>query len=118
MMVLRREEQSIEHRRFGELKMFLRPGELLVLNDTRVLPAKRVSSDGAVEFLFLERIAPRRWKCSVKPGRKMRAGATAKVHHVTFPLEEILPEGEGVVSLDSEASLYAAGVQPLRRPLG
>ena len=45
MMVLRREERTIEHRRFVELKMFLRPGDLLVLNDTRVLAAKRVSSD-------------------------------------------------------------------------
>ncbi len=93
--------------------MFLRPGELLVLNDTRVLPAKRVSSDGAVEFLFLERIAPRRWKCLVKPGRKMRAGGTAKVDNVTLRVEEILPEGERVVSLDRDVDLYAGGLMPL-----
>ena len=118
MMVLRREERSIEHRRFVELKMFLRPGDLLVLNDTRVLAAKRVSSDGAVEFLFLERVGPRRWKCLVKPGRKMRIGATAKIDNVSLRVEEILPEGERVVLLDKDVDLYAGGLMPLPPYIG
>ena len=118
MMVLHREERSIEHRRFVELKMFLRPGDLLVLNDTRVIPAKRVSSDGAVEFLFLERVGPRRWKCLVKPGRKMRLGATAKIDNVSLRVEEILPEGERVVLLDKDVDLYAGGLMPLPPYIG
>jgi S-adenosylmethionine:tRNA ribosyltransferase-isomerase len=118
MMVLRREERSIEHRRFVELKMFLRPGDLLVLNDTRVLAAKRVSSDGAVEFLFLERVGPRHWKCLVKPGRKMRVGATAKIDNVSLRVEEILPEGERVVLLDKDVDLYAGGLMPLPPYIG
>ena len=48
MMVLHRAEQKIEHRRFRELNTFLQPGDLLVLNDTRVLPARRFSDNGAV----------------------------------------------------------------------
>jgi S-adenosylmethionine:tRNA ribosyltransferase-isomerase len=118
MMVLRREERSIEHRRFVELKMFLRPDDLLVLNDTRVLAAKRVSSDGAVEFLFLERVGPRHWKCLVKPGRKMRVGATAKIDNVSLRVEEILPEGERVVLLDKDVDLYAGGLMPLPPYIG
>ena len=118
MMVLRREEQSIEHRRFVELKMFLRPGDLLVLNDTRVLAARRVSSDGAIEFLFLERVGPRRWKCLVKPGRKMRVGATAKIDNVSLRVEEILPEGERVVSVDKDVDLYGGGLMPLPPYIG
>ncbi len=118
MMVLRREEQSIEHRRFAELKMFLRPGDLLVLNDTRVLAAKKLSSDGAIEFLFIERIASRRWKCLVKPGRKMRVGATTTIDNVTLRVEEILPEGERVVSLDNDVDLYAGGLMPLPPYIG
>src|SRR5947208_1563264 len=74
MMVLHRDTQAIEHRQFRELKTFLQQGDLLVLNDTQVLPARRFSNDGAIEFLFLERLGPRRWKCLVNPGRKMRAG--------------------------------------------
>src|SRR4029453_18434359 len=70
MMVLHRDKQTIEHRHFRELKTFLQEGDLLILNDTQGLPARRFSDDGAVEFLFLERIGPRRWKCLVKPGRK------------------------------------------------
>ena len=118
MMVLRRNEQTIEHRQFAELKMFLRPRDLLVLNDTRVLAAKRVSSDGAIEFLFVERIGPRRWKCLLKPGRKMRVGATTKIDNVTLRVEEILPEGERVVSLDKAVDLYAGGLMPLPPYIG
>jgi S-adenosylmethionine:tRNA ribosyltransferase-isomerase len=118
MMVLRRNEQTIEHRQFAELKMFLRPRDLLVLNDTRVLAAKRVSSDGAIEFLFIERVASRRWKCLVKPGRKMRVGATTKIDNVTLRVEEILPEGERVVSLDKDVDLYAGGLMPLPPYIG
>jgi S-adenosylmethionine:tRNA ribosyltransferase-isomerase len=118
MMVLRRKEQTIEHRRFAELKMFLRPRDLLVLNDTRVLAARRLSSDGAIEFLFIERVASRRWKCLVKPGRKMRIGATTKIDNVTLRVEEILPEGERVVSLDKDVDLYAGGLMPLPPYIG
>src|SRR5437899_12208978 len=84
MMVLRSDMQQIQHRQFRELKTFLRPGDLLVLNDTRVLPARRFSDDGAVEFLFLERLGPKRWKCLVKPGRRMRVGAPAKSDTLTL----------------------------------
>jgi S-adenosylmethionine:tRNA ribosyltransferase-isomerase len=118
MMVLRRNEQTIEHRRFAELKMFLRTGDLIVLNDTRVLAAKRLSSDGAIEFLFIGRVASKRWKCLVKPGRKMRVGATTKVDNVTLRVEEILPEGERVVSLDKDVDLYAGGLMPLPPYIG
>ena len=118
LMVLRRNEQTIEHRRFAELKILLRPSDLLVLNDTRVLAAKRLSSDGAIEFLFLERIGPRCWKCLVKPGRKMRVGGTAKIGNVTLCVEEILPEGERVVSLDKDVDLYAGGLMPLPPYIG
>src|SRR5437667_12432533 len=71
MMVLRRDAQTIEHRRFVELKTLLSPGDLLVLNDTRVVPARKFSDDGAIEFLFVERCGRPRWKCLAEPGRKV-----------------------------------------------
>ena len=113
MMVLHRAEQIIEHRQFRELKTFLQPGDLLVLNDTRVLPARRFSDDGVIEFLFLERLDPAHWKCLVKPGRKMRVGATAKIDNVTLRVEQITPHGERIVALDEEVDLYAGGSMPL-----
>ncbi len=113
MMVLHRGWHTIEHRQFRELKSFLKPGDLLVLNDTRVLPARRFSDDVAVEFLFIEKLAPTRWKCLVKPGRKMRAGATAKIDKIRLRVEEILPNGERIVSLDKDVDFHSGGSIPL-----
>jgi len=113
MMVLYRARHAIEHRQFRELRTFLGAGDLLVLNDTRVLPARRLSDDGAVEFLFLERVGQKRWKSLVKPGRKMRVGATAKIDNITLRVEEITDAGERIVALDKDVDLYAGGSMPL-----
>ena len=113
MMVLDRDAQTIEHRQFHELKRFLQPGDLLVLNDTRVLPARRFSDDGTIEFLFIDQIESRRWKCLVKPGRKMRVGATASIDETTLRVEEITPAGERIVALDKYVDLYISGSMPL-----
>jgi S-adenosylmethionine:tRNA ribosyltransferase-isomerase len=113
MMVLHRAAQTIEQRQFRELKMFLQPDDLLVLNDTRVLPARRFSDDGAIEFLFLERLGPKHWKCLVRPGRKMRVGATARIDNITLCVEEITDDGERIVVLDKDVDLLAGGSMPL-----
>jgi S-adenosylmethionine:tRNA ribosyltransferase-isomerase len=113
MMVLHRDTQMIEHRQFRDLKTFLRPGDLVVLNDTQVLSVRRFSDNGAVEFLFLERLGPRRWKCLVNPGRKMRIGATAKIDNIPLCVEEVTSEGERVVVLSEEIDLYSGGSMPL-----
>jgi len=113
MMVLHRESQTIEHRQFREIRSFLREGDLLVLNNTRVLAARRFSDDHAIDFLFLEKLGPSRWKCLVKPGRKMRVGATTKIDNVRLRVEEVLTEGERIVALDDDVDLYAHGSMPL-----
>jgi S-adenosylmethionine:tRNA ribosyltransferase-isomerase len=113
MMVLHRQRQTIEHRQFSELPALLAPGDLLVLNDTRVVPAKKFSDDGRIEFLFIERLGPLRWKCLAKPGRKMRLGATIKIDQVTARVEEILADGERVILLDQDIDLFAGGSMPL-----
>jgi len=113
MMVLDRARQAIEHRQFRELKTFVRSGDLFVLNDTRVLPARRFSDDGAVEFLFLERLRPKYWKCLVKPGRKMRIGATARIANVVLRVDEITVNGERIVASDEELDPYSGGSMPL-----
>jgi S-adenosylmethionine:tRNA ribosyltransferase-isomerase len=113
MMVLHRNAQAIEHRQFRDLKTFLQPGDLLVLNDTQVLPARRFSDDAAIEFLFLERVGPRRWKCLVTPGRKMRVGATALIEGATLHVEEINSEGERIVVLNQDIDLSSGGSMPL-----
>src|SRR5437762_13820883 len=75
MMVLHRERKKIEHAHFVDLRKFLRHDDLLVLNNSRVLPARHFSDDGKFEFLFLEKVAPCRWKALVKPSRGFGEGA-------------------------------------------
>jgi S-adenosylmethionine:tRNA ribosyltransferase-isomerase len=118
MMVLHRDSERIGHAQFRDLKKFLRRDDLLVLNNSSVLPARRFSDDHAIEFLFLEKLGPARWKCLVKPGRKMRAGATAKIDNIQLRVEEIAPEGERIVSLSQDADLYLRGSMPLPPYLG
>jgi S-adenosylmethionine:tRNA ribosyltransferase-isomerase len=113
MMVLRRAEQKIEHRQFRELKTLLQVSDLLVLNDTRVLAARRFSDNGVVEFLFLERIGPRSWKCMVTPGRKMRVGATTTIDDVCLRVDKITADGARIVTFDQGIDVYAGGSMPL-----
>jgi S-adenosylmethionine:tRNA ribosyltransferase-isomerase len=113
MMVLHRAEQKIEHRQFRELNTFLQPGDLLVLNNTRVLPARRFADDRTVEFLFLKNLGPGRWRCMVKPGRKMRLGATSTIEGVCLRVEEVTAEGERIVAFDEDVDVYAGGSMPL-----
>jgi S-adenosylmethionine:tRNA ribosyltransferase-isomerase len=113
MMVLHRAEQKIEHRQFCQLKAFLQPLDLLVLNDTRVLAARRFSDDGAVEFLFLDRLGPNLWKCMLTPGRKMRVGASTTIDDVCLRVERIAADGSRIVAFDKEVDVYAGGSMPL-----
>ncbi len=113
MMVLHRAARRIEHRSFAELPQFLAPGDLLVLNNTRVVKARHFSDDGAIEFLFLEELQPRRWRCLVKPGRKMRVGAATRVAGIATRVEEICVDGSRVVALESDLALERGGVVPL-----
>lgn len=120
MMVLRRDQQKIEHARFVDLKDFLADGGpsqtgdyLLVLNDSRVLPARHFSDDGKLEFLFLERIAAHRWKALVKPGRRFGRGASAFIRGARAQAGERFSDGSREVILDEDIDLLHGGVMPL-----
>lgn len=113
MMVLHRAEQRIEHRFFREFPSFLRTGDLVVLNDTRVIPARVFADGGKIELLFLEAVRENTWKCLVKPGRKMRIGATVSVRDVVGTVQEILPDGERIIAFAGPVDLDAAGELPL-----
>jgi len=78
LMVVPRHGGALEHRHFRDLPEYLRPGDALVLNETRVMPARlmghREGTGGAIEVLLLRRLDRDRWETSVKPGRKARPG--------------------------------------------
>ncbi|MBA3833648.1 MAG: tRNA preQ1(34) S-adenosylmethionine ribosyltransferase-isomerase QueA [Chthoniobacterales bacterium] len=113
MMLVDRAQGTIAHRRFAELPEFVRPGDLLVLNDTRVLLARRFSDDGAIEFLFLEEMDAQSWRCLVKPGRKMRLGAATVLDSVAARVEKIYDEGERLVRFERAIDPFRAGQIPL-----
>ena len=79
LMVLDREGGQIAHRHFYELPEYLRPGDCLVMNDSRVLPARllgqRLPGGGACEVLLLADRGGDLWECLVRPGKKLRPGA-------------------------------------------
>ena len=77
LMLLDKNSGEIEHRHFYELPEFLEPGDCLVLNDSRVLPARlfgKRSTGGAVEVLLLTDKGDGVWECLTRPGRKTRRG--------------------------------------------
>lgn len=78
LMLLDKETGAVRHQHFYDLPQFLRPGDCLVLNDSRVLPARllghRHPSRGAAEVLLLVDKGEKRWECLVRPGRKLKPG--------------------------------------------
>jgi S-adenosylmethionine:tRNA ribosyltransferase-isomerase len=113
MMVLHRAEQRLEHRMFRDFPSFLQPGDLVVLNDTRVIPARVFSDGGRIELLFLEALRENVWKCLVKPGRKMLLGKTVTIRGTTGTVIGIEPEGERIIEFAGPIDLDAAGELPI-----
>ena len=100
MMVLHRDTGVIEHRLFNDLPGFLKPDDVLVLNDTRVVPARFFSNDGSREVLRVEALSPTLWRCMVKPGKRFKPGHTVAIGEATGTVTEILENGERMITFD------------------
>ncbi|MBI3980363.1 MAG: S-adenosylmethionine:tRNA ribosyltransferase-isomerase, partial [Chloroflexi bacterium] len=78
LLVVDRRTGALTHLRFADLASMLEPGDLLVANDTRVLPARllgrRAETGGQVELLLLRRLAPGEWEALARPARRLRPG--------------------------------------------
>ena len=77
LLVLDRVSGEINHRHFYDVIDYLKPGDCLVMNDSRVLPARLLGhrpTGGAVEVLLLRDLGDKKWECLCKPGRKMQPG--------------------------------------------
>lgn len=79
LLLVDKQKGDLEHKVFKDIIDYLNPGDCLVLNDTRVIPArligKKEDSGGKIEFLLLKRIDKYTWETLVKPGKKARVGA-------------------------------------------
>ncbi len=80
LMVLNREKQSIEHKHFYDILDYLNEGDCLVVNDSRVIPARmygiKESTGAHIELLLIKRIEGDKWESLVKPGKRLRPGDT------------------------------------------
>ncbi len=123
MVVPRGPDAPLAHRTFRELDQLLQPGDLLVMNDTRVIPARLTGhkeSGGKVEVLLLEPEAAgsARWKAMGQASKPLRPGARVAFEGLAAVLEEVLGEGFYTVRFDRdgaalEAAIARAGALPL-----
>ena len=122
LLVLRRDTGSIEHRYFHDLPDYLVEGDVLVLNDSRVIPARvlghRQDTGGKVELLLLHRLGDGLWRALGKPGRAMRPGIKLVLEsdgnaEVTGEVVEASEGGFRTVRLSNEEAVLAAGHTPI-----
>lgn len=123
LMVLNKENGKVYHQRFYEIKQFLRPGDCLVLNETKVIPARligqRKDTGGKVEFLLLKRRQDDVWETLVKPGKKARPGMIVEFGGgiLTAEILQVVDEGNRLVKFYYEGIfeeiLDALGQMPL-----
>jgi len=123
LLVVDRASGRLAHRTFREIGEYLRDGDALVVNDTRVLPARlrgrRAGTGGAVELLVLRAADGGAWEALVRGGRRLREGAVVEVGAEPTPVRigVRLPDGRRLISLppglDMPALLRGAGEAPV-----
>jgi S-adenosylmethionine:tRNA ribosyltransferase-isomerase len=122
LMVLDRAVQSIAHRHFFNIVDYLKPGDVLVFNDSRVVPARfygQKDTGARVEVLLLQRMSPKVWQALVRPGKRLQVGARFKIiggpsHHAldVSPIVEVIDVLEGgirVLQFSEEETLPKLG---------
>lgn len=103
LLVLNKKTGEIEHTIFKNIKNYLKKGDCLVINNTKVIPARLIGekegSGGKVEFLLLKKISLDTWEIIVKPGKKARGGARVSFGGglLTAEVIEVLPDGNRIV---------------------
>jgi S-adenosylmethionine:tRNA ribosyltransferase-isomerase len=113
MLVLHRQSGLVEHRRFTDLTEYLHPSDLLVLNDSKVIPARLHDSTGKIEMLLLEKREECLWVAMVNPGKKMRPGQVIESAGTTVRVLEILADGTRLLEFASPPDLELHGEMPI-----
>ena len=113
MMVLDRADDSIEHKHFYDIIDYLEEGDCLIVNDSRVIPARiygeKEDTGAKVEFLLLRQLENNKWETLVKPGRKAKVGARFVFGGglLTAEVTEVADDGNRIVALTCEDNIYA-----------
>ncbi|MEE3492104.1 tRNA preQ1(34) S-adenosylmethionine ribosyltransferase-isomerase QueA [Ruminococcus sp.] len=112
LMVLHRDNDEIEHRRFDDILDYLNEGDCLIVNDSRVIPARiygvKEDTGAKIEFLLLKQLSGDRWETLVKPGKKAKIGAKFIFGDGLLKAEvvDIVDDGNRIVELQSEENIY------------
>jgi len=107
LLVLDRESGGLAHKHFYDVIDYLNSGDCLVMNDSRVLPARLLGqrpTGGAVEILLLRDLGDKKWECLCKPGRKMQQGSEVIFGdgELTATVVSVLEDGNRVVEFQYE----------------
>ena len=107
LRVLDRVSGKVKHQHFYDIIDYLQPGDCLVMNDSRVLPARLLGhrpTGGAVEVLLLKDLGQKKWECLCKPGRKMQVGSQVIFGNgeLTAVVTEVREDGNRVVEFQYE----------------
>ena len=107
LLVMERSSGKVEHKHFYDILDYLKPGDCLVMNDSRVLPARLLGhrpTGGAVEVLLLRDLGDKKWECLCKPGRKMQIGQNVIFGNgeLTATVTDIRDDGNRVVEFHYE----------------
>jgi len=113
MMVLDLEKQSITHRSFRDLPEFVGSQDLLVLNNTKVIPARIRFDKRKAELLLLEQLDAKTWRCLVRPGHWFREGRQFSDGLVSGTVLKVEPSGERVIEFDAPIDFSEVGEMPL-----
>ena len=112
LMVLPRNGGKIEHKHFYNLPEFLKPGDCLVLNNTRVLPARlygtREDTGAVVEFVLLRQHGNKLWECLAGPGKKAKTGYKFRFSDkLTATVTDVLEDGNRMIEFACEGDFFA-----------
>ena len=121
LLVYNRATDKVEHRIFHDIKDYLKKGDVLVVNNTKVLPARiyaHTEHGGRVEVLLLKRISALRWEVLVKPGKKCRPGTHLVVDEgLSLTVSSVTESGERIFDFECdgvfEEALERVGSMPL-----
>ena len=107
LLHLNKQTGEIEHKHFYDIKQYLREGDCLVLNDSRVLPARLIGArptGGAVELVLLKDLGDNRWECLSRPGRKTKPGQELVFGdgELTAVVQEVTLGGNRIVKFSYE----------------
>ena len=112
MLVVHRAGGVLEHRHFYDITDYLNPGDVLVVNNTRVIPARLIgerAGGGAAEVLLLKQLGPKRWETLVRPGRRLKPGAEVSFGggKLTARMVDTTDAGGRIVDFFCEGTLEA-----------